>query len=82
MATPQDVNHIIITGENNTSRFNMANSVNKIQKISYRTHLVVDTFTLPLPLTTNYIFITQSLKLIPLSIQKKSVILSKPLVCI
>ena len=83
MATPQDINHIIITGENNTSRFNMADYVGKLQKISYTKQLIVGpSFPLTLPLTANYIFITHSLKLIPLSIQKKSVILSKPLVCI
>ena len=82
MSTPKTLQHIIIIGETNTSRHNMANYVRRIQKIGYTIQLITGAWPTTLNDNANYMFITSSLSLIPAHIQTISVILSKPLVCI
>lgn len=81
MSAPINLNHIIIYGGTNTSRYNMATYIQSSQPISYRIQLVVGTFP-TINNETNYIFLTDSLSLIPANVRQQSVILSKPLVCI
>ena len=81
MATPATIHHIIITGETNLNRSNMAYYTQQTQPIPY-TILLIAGLTFPaINSTTNYIFITDLLTRIPVNIQNQSVILCKSLVC-
>jgi hypothetical protein len=74
--------HIIIIGDTDLARSNMAFYVDASNKRNYKHQIIVGPSFPVLTPGVNYIFTTNFLKLIPINIQNESVILNRPLVCL